>query len=371
MEASWPEGSAKSKRQTRRAGCWKFLSLVLLQVLISMMVVVYIRNCVKADPSASEPSPLLEQPRKGSCAPARRPPEITILLWTWPFKKSSPLPKCGRVLGFPDCRFTLNRSWYPRADVVIIHHRDVYHSPMLLPKGPRPPSQRWVWLNLESPYNSYNLHFMDNLFNLTMTYRRDSDIFSPYGWLEVLQKPRQVIVPPKSKLVAWVISNWKPNLRRTKYYQVLRQHVHVDVYGHGHMPLPKEQHYATLSQYKFYLAFENSIHEDYITEKLWKNALAAETVPVVLGPPRSNYERYLPPDAFIHVDDFPTPQQLADFLHRLDRDPIQYQRYFQWRSQLKPFAFLSWHIHYCKACWALQSRPTQYQTVRKLSMWFR
>lgn len=79
------------------------------------------------------------------------------------------------------------------------------------------------------------------------------------------------------------------------YYQKLRDHLRVDVYGRGHMQLPHRNMSETLARYKFYLAFENSLHQDYITEKLWRNALEAWAVPVVLGPSRKNYERFLPP----------------------------------------------------------------------------
>ena len=40
-----------------------------------------------------------------------------------------------------------------------------------------------------------------------------------------------------------------------------------------------------ISTYKFYLAFENSIHcTDYISEKFWRNSLKTGAVPVVFGP---------------------------------------------------------------------------------------
>ena len=42
-----------------------------------------------------------------------------------------------------------------------------------------------------------------------------------------------------------------------------------------------------ISSYKFYLVFENAIHcNDYISEKLWRNALRTGAVPIVFGPHR-------------------------------------------------------------------------------------
>lgn len=66
--------------------------------------------------------------------------------------------------------------------------------------------------------------------------------------------------------------------------------------------------------YKFYLAFENSRCNDYITEKFMGNSFENGLVPVVSGPKRDVYEKFAPKDSFIHVDDFSTVKDLADHL---------------------------------------------------------
>ena len=44
-------------------------------------------------------------------------------------------------------------------------------------------------------------------------------------------------------------------------------------------------HWGLFAKYKFYLAFENSIHcNGYISEKMWRNSLAQGLVPVIYGP---------------------------------------------------------------------------------------
>ncbi|XP_071974325.1 3-galactosyl-N-acetylglucosaminide 4-alpha-L-fucosyltransferase FUT3-like [Engystomops pustulosus] len=293
-----------------------------------------------------------------------------ILVWTWPFGGVFPLNKCPPYNDLSGCYYTANRSLYSSAAAVVMHHRDVCYSKKQLPPLPKSPNQYWVWFNLESPSHSPNLHFMDNLINLTMSYRADSDIFSPYGWLEPNQPGDNFTMPQKTKLVAWIVSNWNPSSKRVRYYEEIKKFLSVDVYGRQHLGLPRTEHAKILSQYKFYFAFENSIHEDYITEKLWKNALSSGCVPIVLGPSRQNYERFIPKDSFIHVEDFSTAEQLAKHILKLDKDEKAYQQYFSWRSRLHPFADTNWQTHYCRVCKAIKEAPTN-KVIGKLGAWYR
>lgn len=89
--------------------------------------------------------------------------------------------------------------------------------------------------------------------------------------------------------------------------------------------------------YKFYLSFENSNHRQYITEKLYLNAYGHNDlnhllVPIVMGAPKSDYEQLAPPASYIHVDDFGSPKELADYLKLLDADDATYYSYFRWKT---------------------------------------
>ncbi|NXB86033.1 FUT3 fucosyltransferase, partial [Vidua chalybeata] len=311
-----------------------------------------------------------------SCGNASTPPRggrgLSILLWMWPFGFHFNFTDCSELLSCPGCRchFTVRRSHWCQADAVILHHRDVCRDRERLARLPRLPTQSWIWLNMESPSHSSNLSDMNDLFNLTMSYRRDSDIFVPYGELQLLRQPQPVTIPQKSKLVAWVVSNWREESRRVRYYQELRKHIPVDVYGKNHTLLAHDQLLATISQYTFYLAFENSQHQDYITEKLWRNALSSGAVPVVLGPPRENYERFLPPDSFIHVDDFGSARELARFLLELAWDAERYRGYFQWRRWFQPVLGTGWALRLCRACHFLHTTEPRYRAVPDLAAWF-
>ncbi|NXH18243.1 FUT3 fucosyltransferase, partial [Bucco capensis] len=321
------------------------------------------------DHYSSIPSAQTVVTRKPSI-PVKDEAQLTILLWQWPFGQQFAFMNCSELYDIPNCHFTVDHSWSQKATAVIVHHRDVCGNPGRLAQLPRLPSQHWIWFNLESPSHSPNLNAMDKLFNLTMSYRKDSDIFTPYGEMLLLSQPQPLNIPVKTKLVAWVVSNWVGSSRRVQYYEELRKHIAVDVYGRNHLPLPMDKLLPTLSQYKFYLAFENSQHEDYITEKLWRNALSSGTIPIVLGPPRENYERFLPPDSFIHISDFPSPQELAKYLQELSEDTERYQSYFQWRKWLKPVPIPGWAVQLCRACRFLQTTEARYRVVPSLSHWF-
>ncbi|NXJ71695.1 FUT6 fucosyltransferase, partial [Rostratula benghalensis] len=353
----------------KKTSCKKLFAFLLFSFVFSLCFFVSFHQFRTSGPEHHGPSP---SPQRAHAGNTSVPPEgerkLTILLWKWPFGQHFNFMNCSKLYRNSDCHFTANHSWSQKADAVIMHHRDVCTE--RLAQIPRLPSQLWIWFNLESPSHSPNLGAMDNLFNLTMSYRKDSDIFTPYGELQVLDQPQPLSIPTKTKLVAWVVSNWRAGSQRVKYYQELKKHIAVDIYGQHHLPLPWDKLLSTVSQYSFYLAFENSQHEDYITEKLWRNALSSGTVPVVLGPPRENYERFLPPDSFIHVDDFASAGDLARFLRELSEDAERYQRYFQWRKWLQPVSGVGWDLHLCKACHFLQTKEARYQVVPALSKWF-
>ncbi|VDN16201.1 unnamed protein product [Dibothriocephalus latus] len=55
-------------------------------------------------------------------------------------------------------------------------------------------------------------------------------------------------------------------------------------------------------------------------------------IPVVLGASREDYCAIAPPNSFIHVDDFSSPADLAEYLHWLDRNDTAYASYFAWKA---------------------------------------
>ena len=83
------------------------------------------------------------------------------------------------------------------------------------------------------------------------------------------------------------------------------------------------------AEYKFYLSFENSICQDYVTEKFF-NAMNRTIIPVTLG--GTNYTEIAPTHSHIAViPDYLDPKSLAEYLHFLDDDDSKYAEYFWWK----------------------------------------
>ena len=136
---------------------------------------------------------------------------------------------------------TYNKTRFTESNFVMFEARDMPSLPHLkmLLKG-RPMSQRWVFALWESPNHFNYTKPFHGLFNLTWTYRRDSDIWGPYGSYIQLntedpiyknkKRPLKDFTQGKSMLVAWMVSNCRAKLR-LKFVRELKKFIQVDVFG--------------------------------------------------------------------------------------------------------------------------------------------
>lgn len=318
-----------------------------------------------------------QKSEKDNKTPTPPPAKPVLLLWIWPENYRFDLSDCKTLMNIDGCLLTDDRSLYGKADAVLIFHKAIKWDLSNLPPSPRPPAQRWIWFHVESPHNTPRIPGLENLFNLTLSYRQDADIIVRHH-LSVRDSPEEVFVmPKKDKLVCWIVSNNNPHTGtgiRSQYFNELRKHIEVHVFGkaYGNF-LSYEEYYPTIASCKFYLSFENSIHRDYITEKL--NApLAVGTVPVVLGPPRQNYENFVPASSFIHVNDFPSAAELAQYLLRLDKDEELYRSHFQWRRHFaaKPHLILQNQEFIKPICTACEyvGKHNEYKVANDIYKWY-
>jgi alpha-1,3-fucosyltransferase 10 len=100
----------------------------------------------------------------------------------------------------------------------------------------------------------------------------------------------------------------------------------------------RESKLEALARYRFDLAFENSISQDYLSVKFF-DPLVAGCVPVYRGAP--NIEEFAPGDHwFINAADFHGPQGLAEYLLHLVKNPAEYDAYFAWKDRPPRESFL-------------------------------
>ena len=178
---------------------------------------------------------------------------------------------------------TYDKGRFLESDYVLFHGRDMpstSHMRMIWKK--KPSSQFWIYHIMESPKATPDTRPLNGMFDITMTYRVDSDIRGSYGWYEeiplkdqknVLQEDFSV---GKTKLVSWMVSNCYPQLRK-RFVHELQKYIAVDVFGSCSREFgqpkscPKESCKDIIKKYKFYLSFENALCKDYITEKYWSH----------------------------------------------------------------------------------------------------
>ncbi|XP_071485806.1 glycoprotein 3-alpha-L-fucosyltransferase A-like [Diadema antillarum] len=218
------------------------------------------------------------------------------------------------------------------SDAVILFHRTVWDWAEMTKQRPR--GQKWIFYSQESPKNTLKhvippMEYRNNSYDYIMSYRPDeSHLYGSYGRYnpgipELRFTDMANWVQNKTKTVAWMASNCNiVTWDRKGFVEELKKHIPISMYGScGNTPCPRDERCnRKLRKHKFYLAFENSECRDYITEKLWRNAFLNDIVPVVYGPPREDYEKVLPPNSFIHVHDFKSVKELAEYLSKLDKD---------------------------------------------------
>ena len=271
---------------------------------------------------------------------------------------------CGTPI---PCRFTNDRSLYSSSDAVIFHTREVERKTSNWKEEMptfRPPHQHWITFLHEAP--TATLMFVPapyhSWFNWTLTYSMKGDMVKPYGiclpnrekvandpssitdvirlvygktaestpWLGRGHKYKAVnYAHGKTGLVFWAVSHCKTDSLREKYVAELKRYITVDIYGGC---VRKKLNHKAITDifhsHKFYLAFENSICADYITEKTWSR-MSSGIVPIVLG--GADYKTFLPPQSYIDVKHFSSPKRLATYLYKLDKNDTLYNEYFAWR----------------------------------------
>lgn len=314
-------------------------------------------------------------------------------LWNLGKELSKKLLSSG--CSYSNCQITSNSSLAEQANLVVFH--GPYSSQCCLRNGdtvtcgrgnisartrftiPKvTPARAFMYFQREAPARTMGacLEPLDDIVNYTWSYRSDSDVFFPYGRAVSLR--RDSIAPDSyprnsyARNVLWYVSNCRGTVHarsRYEYALALSRYIDVDIYGRctgrsdGCEPSNVSCLHYHRSAFRFYLAFENSHCDEYVTEKFF-DALKHGNVPIVRGLPKHKYQAVAPPNSFIHADDFDSPANLSRYLRWLAASHERYAKYHEWRHA---FRLQSGAPIACRLCELATLRPPK--TVRVSEWW--
>ncbi|CAG4943289.1 unnamed protein product [Parnassius apollo] len=221
----------------------------------------------------------------------------------------------------------------------------------------------------------------DNFFNLTFTYRLNSDIVWKY--FVVRNFTRNIIAPNlapvwdvnpnsvniniksiiqrKMRPVAYMecdsnYDSWKKTYL-TKLENNLSQYfLKIDTYHCSGCRYGNCKNMLR-SDYYFYIIFEDYFAEDYVTKKLLY-AYDNYVVPIIYG--GANYSRFLPPHSYI--DAYETnPNDIAAEIQRSLNSYADYEKYFKWRN----IYTIENYQPFCDLCDVLNRRKSRITPAKK------
>ncbi|XP_067947392.1 alpha-(1,3)-fucosyltransferase C-like [Watersipora subatra] len=258
------------------------------------------------------------------------------------------------------CRLESGRNDSQGADVLIFGNGEVSHFRSPPHKGQ---NDLWVFLSKEPQIKLKNRRAQlqwNGLFNYSVTFDRNTDasyhIFRPILKSIYPAETRYYKPWTQKKLVRalWMVShctttNHHQNIfsARERYAVELSKHFPIEVFtsnlkncGWALKDLEgsiHENENPNMSDYMFYLSFENNLCQDYITEKFWKILESDDAmIPIALGGLSiEDYNTIAPPNSFIHVKNFSSPEALANHLKYIAKEPDAFNYYHQWRNSYR------------------------------------
>ncbi|XP_039488416.1 alpha-(1,3)-fucosyltransferase C [Drosophila santomea] len=288
-----------------------------------------------------------------------------ILLWNEPSHVDTPAHlECG-------CLVTSSRSYNDRAFDAVVISADHPYSLDGLTGIKRTPKFYVVYAAkkpMSSPQNPLTGLTLPP-FNLTMTYRLDSQlIWTDYyfshtnlarrlKWFRAPSKSFADDMPAstnlrldselrkKSRLAVYLVYEVnEETLPESLYLEELRKYADLDA------------HDSCLGTddcglYHFMLIFEPTACPDYVPPQM-STAMDKLLVPVLIG--GGNLTNLVPSHSYISSQDFATPKDLISHLKHLANSPEEYRRYFWWHSIYK---LRHASQPYCALCSLVQKAP--------------
>ncbi|XP_021362959.1 glycoprotein 3-alpha-L-fucosyltransferase A-like isoform X1 [Mizuhopecten yessoensis] len=280
---------------------------------------------------------------------------------------------------FEGCEYPCEMVWgskdFDTAKVVI------FHGPRLGKINPPKKSraQLWIMHGMESPPHYHNdLSQWSNLFNWTFTYRRDSDVLTSYS--EFKQVPSKITTPnittqwmKKERMTAWMVSNCGTPSKRERYKQILQKAIDIHVYGGcGTYRCARSNENSCMDilqrHYKYYLAFENSLCVDYVTEKAFKTYIfSPSTIPVMRG--GTNYSLYFPPRSYLDAKDFKSAYELGKAMHVSNMKIRKLENIFSWTKTTSINQMIKNHDSWCSLCERIHRSDSYKRLYSNIKFW--
>ncbi|CAI5442091.1 unnamed protein product [Caenorhabditis angaria] len=274
-----------------------------------------------------------------------------ILYWTTIFGAQAKSQQLADCTGLTDrCVIDFNRDQINASDAVVFHGADIHSSP-LPDQNTRRPQQIYVFHTMETPKNSRknNVFIPPNFFNWSLTFLQESDAISKYGSFFISSqkaesrgfKIQSYYVQPKRITkksrngIFGLISNCYTDSKRELAFEELAKYINVTIGGKCGKTAELRDICPMGSfcldifeQYPFYIAVENTVCNDYITEKFW-NRISVPSIPIIT---LLFQKRTFPPKSFIAMDDYKNPHEMANHLRALESNSTAYLEYFAWRQ---------------------------------------
>lgn len=127
-----------------------------------------------------------------------------------------------------------------------------------------------------------------------------------------------------------------------------------------------------MHKYYFYLVFENASCRQYLTEKGFYHAYSKGAIPIIIGPSLTDCEKLLPPNSFIHFDQFGSLQEFAETIEGIVYNYEKLLYYHTWRRHFEVVNehgyFGSKSYHYCRICEALNLNDGEVSIYNKIDL---
>ena len=141
----------------------------------------------------------------------------------------------------------------------------------------------------------------------------------------MLGKQKNIQLCEKTDFCSFVVSNPHGNEARAQFLDELSKYktVHSGSRWRNNVGGPVEDKLVFQRKHKFSIAFENTVHPGYTTEKIVQS-FAAQTIPVYWGDPR--VIETFNPNAFINCNDFPNWESVIERVKEIDQDDALWQK---------------------------------------------